>query len=73
VNGAHETTIAGETVRLLPQRGLYWPAEGTLFVADIHLGKSQTLRAAGAPIPAGVMGETLDRLGSMIDAVNAER
>ncbi len=73
MNEAHETTIAGETVRLLPQRGLYWPAESTLFVADVHLGKSQTLRAAGAPIPAGVMGETLDRLGSMIDAVNAER
>lgn len=73
MTGALETTIAGERVHLLPSRGLYWGAQATLFVADIHLGKSQTLRAAGAPIPAGVLGETLDRLSSMIDAADAER
>lgn len=73
IAGTAETELAGEAVRLLPQRAVFWPAESTLFVADLHLGKCATLRAAGAPIPAGVVDETLARLDAAIAVSAAER
>ncbi|MEM1185940.1 MAG: ligase-associated DNA damage response endonuclease PdeM [Planctomycetota bacterium] len=73
LTGAVETELAGEPVALLPQRGLFWPGESTLFVADLHLGKCETFRKAGAPIPAGVLEETLARLDAAIEACAARR
>src|SRR2546429_8224232 len=29
--------LAGEPVHLLAQHALWWPAQGTLFIADLHL------------------------------------
>ena len=37
--------LAGETVILLPERVLYWPRAGTLFVADLHWGYVESHRA----------------------------
>ena len=45
---------AGETVWLLPERALWWPAQRMLMVADAHFGKAATFRARG--VPAGVFG-----------------
>jgi metallophosphoesterase superfamily enzyme len=42
---------AGETVWLLPERALWWPAGRVLFVADLHLGKAATYRAWASPCP----------------------
>ncbi|MEM7755264.1 MAG: ligase-associated DNA damage response endonuclease PdeM [Planctomycetota bacterium] len=71
--GTVEVELAGEAVELLPQRALYWRAEATLFVADLHLGKDGCFRAAGAPVPAGVMDETLVRLDDAVAATGAHR
>jgi uncharacterized protein len=57
---------AGETVCLLPERALWWPAGRTLFVADLHLGKAATYRALGQPVPAGTTRENLARLGALL-------
>jgi DNA ligase-associated metallophosphoesterase len=54
--------LAGEQVWLLAERALWWPAHGTLVVADLHLGKAATFRAAGIPIPHGSTGDDLARL-----------
>lgn len=51
---------------LLPQRAVYWPGAQTLLVADLHLGKSQTFWAAGAPVPAGVLEADLARLDELL-------
>ncbi|WP_295853055.1 ligase-associated DNA damage response endonuclease PdeM [uncultured Xylophilus sp.] len=67
------TTVAGETVWLLADRALFWPAARTLFVADIHLGKAATFRARGLPVPAGTTQDNLDRLSDLVDGHAAAR
>src|SRR4029453_6370104 len=49
----YETTLCGERVSLHPERALHWPAGGTLFVADVHLGKADAFPAGGGPLPRG--------------------
>ena len=57
---------AGETVHLLPDRAMFWPAGKTLFIADLHLGKAATYRALGQPVPGGTTAENLSRLSVLI-------
>jgi len=57
---------AGEVLHLLPERALWWPAGGLLFVADLHLGKAATYRALGQPVPGGTTQENLARLDALI-------
>lgn len=65
--------IAGEDVRLLPERALFWPRACTLVVADVHWGKAATFRAAGIPIPGGTTSEDLARLDRAIHRTGARR
>ncbi|WP_426147153.1 ligase-associated DNA damage response endonuclease PdeM [Polaromonas sp. DSR2-3-2] len=57
---------AGETLWLLPEHALWWPAGRVLWVADLHLGKAATYRALGQPVPAGTTRENLARLSSLL-------
>ncbi|TAG35255.1 MAG: ligase-associated DNA damage response endonuclease PdeM [Polaromonas sp.] len=57
---------AGQTVWLLPQHALWWPAQRVLFVADLHMGKAATYRALGQPVPSGTTGENLRRLSQLL-------
>jgi DNA ligase-associated metallophosphoesterase len=59
---------AGETLLCLAEHALLWPAEHTLFVADVHLGKAASFRAAGVPLPSGHSEYDLDRLAALIAA-----
>ena len=65
--------LAGETVHLLPERALYWPRRKTVFVADLHLGKAATFRAAAIPIPSGTTQSDLFRLSQLLKRTQAER
>jgi len=71
--GGLDVELAGVTVRLLAKRALWWPAEGTVFVADVHLGKAETFRALGVPVPSGPTEATLGRLGELVDGCGARR
>ncbi len=42
-------TLAGEEVRLLPERALFWQRTCTLVVADVHWGKAATFRCGRHP------------------------
>lgn len=53
---------AGEHFLLHHERVLYWPAQQTLFAADVHAGKEQTFARHGIAIPAGISESTLQRL-----------
>ncbi len=64
--------IAGEELRLLAERALYWPRRATLFVADLHLGKAATMRAAGQPLPGGNQAD-LQRLAQALQRSAAAR
>jgi DNA ligase-associated metallophosphoesterase len=61
--------LGGADLHLDPSGALVDPARGRLFVADLHLGKGATLRAAGLPVPAGTSRETMRRVtGAMARA-----
>ncbi|MGN6260203.1 MAG: ligase-associated DNA damage response endonuclease PdeM [Ralstonia sp.] len=57
---------AGETVWLLPERALWWPAQRMLMVADAHFGKAATFRARGVPVPTGSTVQAIARLDAMV-------
>ena len=64
--------LAGERVRLLAARALHWPAAGVVFVADVHLGKAESFRAAGVPVPDGPTQATLGRLSELVDGCGVQ-
>lgn len=66
-----ECTVAGETLVLLVERAVFWPAKKALFVADFHLGKAASFRRAGIPLPSGTTNDNVERLGSAIDKTGA--
>jgi DNA ligase-associated metallophosphoesterase len=68
-----EITMAGERVLLLPEHALYWPAQATLLIADPHLGKAATFRAAAIPVPESGTDDDLARLDQAILRSGAER
>lgn len=65
--------IANETLHLLPERALYWPRTGTLFIADPHFGKDATFRAHAIPLPQGATNAELDRLTQAIERTGAQK
>jgi DNA ligase-associated metallophosphoesterase len=62
---------AGETLWLLAEGAVWWPAERTVFAADLHLGKGAAFRAQGQPVPAGSSARTLARLHDLVAAHDA--
>ncbi len=71
--GALPWSLAGESVWLLPECALWWPAGATLFVADLHLGKAATFRARGLPVPSGTTQHNLAQLAQLVRQHRAER
>lgn len=59
-------TLAGESMEMLPQRALYWPAQHMLIVADIHFGKAAAFRAKGVPVPRGTTTQNLQQLEQLM-------
>ncbi|MGW8393779.1 ligase-associated DNA damage response endonuclease PdeM [Pseudoduganella sp. HUAS MS19] len=58
---------------LLPQKALYWPAEKSLMVADIHFGKAASFRALGVPVPRGTTSENLAALETLLTTYEVQR
>jgi len=69
----HVLDLPPTQVRLMPERAVFEPASGTLFVADVHLGKAAVFRARGIPVPHGTSGETLGRLAAAVARSGATR
>ena len=63
----------GEQLICLPEHALFWPRERTLFVADVHLGKAASFRAAGVPVPSGHSSFDLDRISQLLISHEAKR
>ncbi|MDE2606106.1 MAG: ligase-associated DNA damage response endonuclease PdeM [Burkholderiales bacterium] len=72
-SGALALDVAGTRLWLRPDRTVWWPDEGVLFAADLHLGKGAAFRAMGQPLPAGGSSATLQRLASAARACGAAR
>jgi DNA ligase-associated metallophosphoesterase len=57
----------GQHLRALPSGALFWPSEGLLVVADLHLGRSgRVARRGGTLLPPYETADTLDRLATEI-------
>lgn len=65
--------VAGECLVLLGERAIWWPTRQTVLVADVHLGKEETFRRQGVPLPRGGLDETLDRLSFCVEQMGAAR
>ena len=70
---AVELEVVGERLEARGDLTLYWPAEATLFVADLHLGKGAAFRAGGVPVPAGSTLSTLNALSQASEATGTQR
>jgi DNA ligase-associated metallophosphoesterase len=66
-------TVAGESLVLLPEHAIWWPARRTLLVADVHFGKAALFRAEGVPVPSGTTRTTLTRLDGLLQQWQATR
>lgn len=62
-----EIKIAGESLQLLPQKAVFWPARRILLLADLHLGKVNHFRRAGIPVPVQANRRNLELI---VDLVN---
>ncbi len=66
-------SFAGEALHPLACGGLWWPAERTLFVADLHLEKASHFAARGWLLPPHATADTLAALIDAVEATGAER
>jgi uncharacterized protein len=64
-------SVLGETLLLLPERAVFWPAAAVLWMADTHWGKAAAFRAAGLPVPRGTTLESLTRIDQALDRTGA--
>jgi uncharacterized protein len=65
--------LRGELVQLLPERALLRERSGTLYVADLHVGKAAAFRSERLAIPRGTTAGTLERLTRALQRSGAER
>lgn len=64
--------LGTQSVVLHPERALSLPELQTLVIADLHWGKATTLRAFGAPVPAGGTSDDLRRLDAVLTRTAAK-
>ncbi|MFN7900567.1 MAG: ligase-associated DNA damage response endonuclease PdeM [Synechococcaceae cyanobacterium] len=55
----------GHRLELLAERALWDPAQATLLLADVHLGKAEVFQAHGIPLPSDAGATDLERLLSL--------
>lgn len=68
-----EIDLAGERVTLLPQKALWWPAQKTLFIADVHWGKAGHFRKHGIALPRKTGQADDARLAALVRNFGAEQ
>jgi DNA ligase-associated metallophosphoesterase len=65
--------VCGHAMQPLPAGALYWEAEDTLLVADLHLEKGAAYAALGMLLPPYDTRTTLQRLGRVLETVKPGR
>jgi DNA ligase-associated metallophosphoesterase len=59
-------TVAGQTLKLFPQRATLWMEEKTLVISDLHLGKIAHFRKEGFAVPSTGIANNFERLDQLI-------
>ena len=65
--------LAGQSLLLLPERAVWWPAQQMLLVADLHVGKSTAFRSLGVAVPRGTTSQTLAQLDTLVERHGARQ
>lgn len=65
--------FASQIFQPLPSGALFWPAQNTLLVADLHLEKMSSFAPRGQLLPPYDTGLTLKRLDADLRATGAQR
>ncbi len=68
-----EKDFGGESILLRGDGSIHIPEHHALLVADLHLGKDASFRAAGVPVPVGVNQGILKSLGDTVNDTQAEK
>lgn len=58
--------LGGEELELVGDRAVWWPRQRSLLLADVHLGKAETLRRHGIALPHGSTAHELARLDRLL-------
>lgn len=66
-----EIALAGARLVLLPQRAAFVPEHSTLLIADAHVGKAQSFRQLGVPVPSGTTATALATLSALLETTAA--
>jgi DNA ligase-associated metallophosphoesterase len=65
--GLHASVhIREQELFLLPERAIYWPAEKTMLIADLHIGKVNHFRKNGIAVPDMAEQNNLWRLSGLL-------
>lgn len=67
-----EINLQGETICLLPEKAIYWPAQKAIIVADMHWGKTGHFRKHGIAVPVNTQINDEIRLADIIRRHGAE-
>ena len=68
-----EIDLAHQRVHLLVQRALWWPAQKTLIIADVHWGKGGHFRRHGIALPVRTGQANETRLADLVRKLGVER
>jgi DNA ligase-associated metallophosphoesterase len=65
--------FGGEKLLLCNTRAIFWPAQQTLILSDLHLGKSAHFRKNGIAIPKSVSENDISRLKILVEHFKARQ
>ena len=65
--------VRGQSLVLHPERAVEWREQRSVIVADTHFGKSSIFRRHGIPVPDGSDEHDRQRLGALLQRVDAAR
>jgi uncharacterized protein len=65
--------VRDETLRLLPEKAIWWEKHRLLLLSDLHLGKSGHFRKHGIAAPGELNRKTLQKLGGLIDQLQPQK
>jgi DNA ligase-associated metallophosphoesterase len=61
-----EIELAGEKILLTEDKIIYWPQHESVFIADVHLGKTTHFRKSGIAVPVAMIKTEIDRIEKII-------
>jgi uncharacterized protein len=68
-----EIEWAGQRLHLLPEKAVFWRAERTLIISDLHIGKIAHFRREGFAVPREAIAKNFNLLDKLILENNAWR